>query len=162
MANLNFDATQVDPNNNYEAIPAGEYPAVIVSSEAKQAKSGRGQYLNLELEVVDGEFRGRKLWDILNLWHDNATARDIAQRTLSQICHAVGVLQPRDSSELHGKPMIAIVRVEDDANYGKRNVIKGYKAMAQSAPQPTPQPHTAPQQPQGASVPPWQTAPAGA
>lgn len=166
MANLgNFDASQIDPSNNFDPVPAGEYLTVIVASEAREARSGKGRYLSLELEIVDGPYRGRKLWDNINLWHENPTVREIAQRTLSQICHAVGVLQPQDSAELHGKPLVAIVRVEDDKQYGPRNVIKGYKSAGGQAAQPAapgiPPAQPQPAQPQAAAVPPWQAAPQG-
>ena len=162
MANLgNFDASQIDPSNSFDPVPAGEYLAVIVASEAKEAQTGKGRYLNLELEIIDGPYRGRKLWDIINLWHESDTVRSIAQRTLSQICHAVGVLQPQDSTELHGKPLVAIVRVKDDGQYGPRNVIKGYKSSGGQAAQPA-APTVPPAQPQPqAAAHPWQSAPQG-
>ena len=43
MANLNnFNANQVEPSSNLEAIPAGKYLAVITESELKPTKSGSG------------------------------------------------------------------------------------------------------------------------
>ena len=47
----------------------------------------------------------------------------------SAICRAVGVLTPKDSSELHHKRLIAVVRTETNPDGGSRNVVKGYKAM---------------------------------
>ena len=39
MAQLDFDASNVQPLDVYEAIPAGEYEAVITDSEMKANKS---------------------------------------------------------------------------------------------------------------------------
>lgn len=130
MASLSgFNAAEVDPTDSFTPVPAGDYPVVIVESEMKDTRDGKGQYLQLVLEVIDGNMKGRKLWDRLNLVNANSTAVEIAQKTLSQICHAVKLLQPQDSAELHGKPMKATVIVKDDPGYGPRNEVKGYKPV---------------------------------
>ena len=58
MANLgNFNAAEVDPMTDFEAIPAGKYTVVLTASEMKPTKSNNGRYLELTFEVVDGESR---------------------------------------------------------------------------------------------------------
>ena len=91
----------VEPNAPLEALPAGEYRVQILQSEMRVTKAGTGQMLWLDLEVLEGEHKGRHLYDQLNLINPNPTAEEIAQRTLSAICHAVGKLQVSDSEELH-------------------------------------------------------------
>lgn len=152
MATLNFDARTVEPSAPMGIIPAGDYNVQIVKSEIKPTANGQSHYLQLELEVLDGEFKGRKLWDILNLWNDNETAARIAQQSLSAIGHAVGVLDIRDSEQLHNKPMLASVKVEKgNAQYpDDKNRVKGYgayKGAATSAPAVAPAPAFAPQVP---------------
>jgi hypothetical protein len=127
MASLSgFDASTVEPNG-FDPIPAGEYEVAIVASEMKPTKDGSGKYLNLELQVLSGQFQNRKLFDRLNLENKNAQAVQIAKGTLSGICRAVGVLTPKDSSELHLKPMVASVKVRKSDEHGDQNEIKGYK-----------------------------------
>lgn len=147
MAMLNFNATTVAPATAFEAIPAGNYAAIITESAMKPTKRGDGEYLQLTLQIIDGEHSGRKLFDRLNLNNPNATAVDIAQRTLSAICHAVGVMQPQDSAELHDIPMQVKVGVEKNATDGTNsNVIKGYATAGNGKPaahaMPPPQPAT--------------------
>lgn len=131
-----FDATQVEPQGDYTPIAPGEYKVQIVSSEMVATKSGDGHMLKLEMEVLEGESAGRKLYDRLNLDNPNQQAVEIAQRTLSAICHAVGKLSISDSEELHGLPMIAVVKVDpprtgrDGKEYGASNSIKTYKQIA--------------------------------
>lgn len=126
-----FDATAVEPNQPFEVIPAGKYKVQIVASEIRATKNGEGQYLWMELEIIDGEYQGRKLWDRLNLWNNNQQAVDIAQRTLSAICHAVGELHVSDTETLHFKPMITTVRVKPaDGQYSASNELRGYEAVA--------------------------------
>lgn len=129
-----FNANTVTPATSYEAIPAGSYTAIISESEMKQTKAGTGSYLQLTLQIIDGEHSGRKLWDRLNLENQNVTAVEIAQRTLSAICHAVGVLEPQDSVELHDTPLTIKVGTEQDKMDGSmRNVIKGYSSASGTA-----------------------------
>lgn len=131
MANMNgFNASNYDPMETFEAIPAGDYVAIATDSEQKPTKAGTGSYLQITWEIIEGEFKGRKLWSRLNLENTNVTAVEIAQRELATICRAVGVLQPRDSEELHGKPVTLKVGVEKRKdNDEMTNRIKGYSAV---------------------------------
>ena len=134
MANLSFNAANVSPSVVYAPLPAGDYQAIITESETKATKDGQGQYLQLKLQIQGGEFAGRVLFDRLNLWNNNQQAQEIAQRALSAICHAVGILQVGDSQELHNRPLIASVKVKPaSGNYEANNEIKGYKAAQLSA-----------------------------
>lgn len=133
-ATLNFDATTIDPTDEYQPIPAGSYPVIITDSEIRETKNGSGNYLKITLEIQDGEFRQRKLFHNITLQNQNATAVYIGQKHLSQICHAVGVLQVRNSDELHFKPLIAVVKIrKGDGQYGDSNEVQRYEAMT-SAP----------------------------
>jgi hypothetical protein len=135
MADLRgFNASTVEPSESFDPIPAGEYLCVITASDEKPTKAGNGSYLELEFEVIDGPYKGRKLWDRLNLANPNELAVKIARATLSAICRAVGVMEPKDSCELHDLPLFVKVRVEKRADTDEpSNVIKGYRSRS-SAP----------------------------
>ena len=129
MADLRgFDAQTVEPNDSFDPIPNGDYLCIITASEMKPTKAGDGAYLELELQVIEGPYQGRKLWDRLNLNNANDTTVKIAKGTLSAICRAVGVLQPKDSCELHDIPLLVKVacKKRDDTDE-LTNVIKSYK-----------------------------------
>ena len=129
MATLNMNMTNVAPSQAFTPLPAGDYQAIITESETKATKDGQGQYLQLKLQIQGGDFAGRVLFDRLNLWNNNQQSQEIAQRALSAICHAVGILQVGDSQELHNRPLIATVKVKPaSGNYEANNEIKGYKA----------------------------------
>jgi len=136
MPELNFDATQVDPAGSFEPIPKGDYPAIMIESEFKDTKAGDGQYLQVVWEIMSGEHKGRRLFDRLNLHNKNETAVKIAQGSLSAICHAVGVLHPKMSEELHGKPCLVKVIIEErkDQPGTMKNEVKGYAAINGAAP----------------------------
>ena len=120
-----FDATTVEPNKPLEALPPGRYVVQIVNSEMRPTKDGMGQYLWLEVDVLEGEYAGRKLFDRLNLINSNPTTVEIAQRTLSAICHATGLMQVDDSEQLHLIPLIADVKVQPPKNgYDASNTLR--------------------------------------
>ena len=139
MANLNgFNANNVDPATDFEPIPAGKYAAVITNSEMKPTKSGNGQYLELTFQVIDGPYKNRLLWSRLNLDNPNAQAVQIAHGELSAICRAVGVMQPKDSIELHNLPLLVTVKCKKRDDTGDVvNEIRGYakKEAANGVPQ---------------------------
>lgn len=128
MAQLNFNAAEVQPLETFEAIPAGTYEAVITDSAMKPTKNGTGSYLELTIEIISGDYQGRRVWSRLNLANQNVKAVEIARRELSSICRAVNVMNPGDSSELHNIPfMVVVKRVKrDDDTYS--NEVGGYKA----------------------------------
>ena len=128
MANLNgFNAHEVEPTTAFEPLPAGKYVAAITGSEMKATKRGDGSYLQLEFMVLDGECKGRKVWDRLCINHPNDLTQKIARGSLSAICRAVGVMQPRDSVELHNLPLLITVKVKKRDDTGElTNEVKGY------------------------------------
>ena len=119
-----FDASAVEPSN-YDVLPPGKYLAQIIASEMRATKDGNGQYLYLELDILDSQHAGRKLFDRLNLVNANPDAVQMAQRTLSSICRAVGKWQVSNSEQLHLIPLIADVRVRPPkGQYGESNSIR--------------------------------------
>ena len=129
-----FDANQVAPNE-FGAIPAGDYDAIITESKWESTKSGNGKFLTLKLQILNGQYQNRVLWDRLNLINPNAQAVQIAKGTLSAICRAVDVLTPKDSAELHNRPLKIAVKVGKDDKGNPANEIKGYKSRHVGAPQ---------------------------
>ena len=133
MGNLDFDSTNIAPSAPLDAVPAGKYVCRISATEIKENSKGTGRYLQLTLDVTEGEFRGRKLFDRLNLWNSNVQAKEIAEKTLSAICHAVGILKVRNHEELRNKSVLAKVALRNSPEYGEQNDVKGYEAAAASS-----------------------------
>ena len=148
MADLNgFNANQVEPTTEFEAIPAGKYLAMITESEMKPTKSGAGSYLQLTFQILEGPYKGRFLWSRLNLNNANGTAVQIARSELSAICRAVGVMTPNDSVELHNLPLLITVKCKKRDDTGDvTNEIKGFAKREAANGQP---------QQAATSTPPW-------
>lgn len=166
MANLTgFDASKQGEMLNFDAFPAHKALGMMTKSEMKPTKAGTGSYLECEFTLLDGQYKGRKVWARLNLSNPNKQAEDIARRELGAICKAVGIITPLDSADLHNKPIMLDIGYEaaapatnDKPATKAQNVIKGYTpatgTAGAAAPSPTPQGFTQVAKP--AAVPPWQ------
>ena len=128
MEDLGFDADQVEPRTGFEPLPDGDYRVLIMDSDWHTTKAGNGQYLKLQFEVLDGACKGRYLWLNLNLKNQSEKAVQIAQAELSAICRAVGVTKPKDSTDLHNKPLV--VKVGRDKKDPEQNRIKEFMPTA--------------------------------
>lgn len=135
MADLGgpFDANAKE-NNPSNALPAGEYPVVLVASSRPEGKS----YLKCEFQITAGEFKNRKLFHYFNLWHANTEPRDIAKGQFSQFCRAVGVLTPSDSKDLEMKPLIIKLNAKDSGDGVQNNITKFSPKPLATAPAPAP------------------------
>jgi len=126
MANLaDIDTSNVAPAT-FDPIPAGEYVAVITASERKSSE--KGQYIELTLQVIDGQYENRKVWDRLTIiGGEKAVGRGLSM--LSALKVATGVLAPQDSAELHDIPIRIKVGIEPaSGEYAAKNNVKGYSA----------------------------------
>lgn len=148
--------------STFEPIPPGEYPMHITASEMVNTASGTGQYLKLEMEIIDGPQAGRKLTERLNLINPNAKAVEIAQRSLRGIVFACGLGACQDSEQLHMRRMNVSVDVEErnDKPGQFTNRIKGYKPGGSASSGPAPSSSPQPQQQKaaaggGGATPPW-------
>lgn len=127
-AELNFDATNIAPSTGYETVPAGWYNVAMDESEMKPTKDGAGTFLEARFDILDGQYKGRKLFSRMNLRNPSAQAMEIAQKELSAIAHAVGILVVQNSAMLHGHPLKVKVKIrKGDDQYEDQNQIISYK-----------------------------------
>ena len=97
-----------------ERLPEGSYRAKIVDSEVDGV-------LLLIFEVCDGQFKGRKLPVVLDIFSRDMKYALSGRCEMQAIAHAAGVVNLRDTSTLHDLPMIVYVVCK-----GKINYIHGY------------------------------------
>jgi len=155
MAQFNFDASQVAPQQSSGPLPAGVYLAHIVESDVQPLKSGNGEGLKLTFEIIDGQHKGRKVYENLNIRHTSEDTQRIAQSQLSALCHAVNVIKLMDTAALHFKPVRINVTVREAVGqYKASNNIKGYEAAGAGISAPATAPTPAPV----AEAPVWPTA----
>ena len=95
----------------------------------KETKAGTGQYLQLNIQILDDPYTGRLVFERLNLINPNETAVKIANRVLADICSACGVMEVEDSEELHGIEFkIKLVVKEAEGDWPAGNEVKKYLA----------------------------------
>ena len=136
MARIDFNATGVQPTELYEAIPAGWYNVIVDQSEMKPAKAEGNWYLEVRLNILDGQYTGRKLFARMNLRNQNPKAQEIAYRELAGLCQAVGRMQVGDSAELHNQPLKVKIKVRAaQGEYEAANEVQVYANInAQTGP----------------------------
>lgn len=112
MAQLNFDASTVAPQQPMEALPAGWYKAAMEKSDMEPTNDGTGMILKTEFVILEGPFKGRKIFENFNMQNKNPQAVEIAQQALSALCHATNVIRVTDSVQLHNIPLFVKLKVE--------------------------------------------------
>lgn len=129
MANLSFNSAGKDSGGDFEPLPVGDYNAMIIETDVRPNKKGTGQYLLVVSHILDEEYAGRRVYDYINIDHPNDKVVAIAERTLAELCNAVGVLEFEDTQELHDIPMVVRLKVEaGNEQFGPSNKVKKYMA----------------------------------
>ena len=132
MANIELDIDNTE-STEFELIPNGEYKAIMIESSVQQTKAGTGTYLKATWLIVDGEYEGRKIWEMYTLTNPNAKATQIGRGQLKSIAMAQGKTSGivNDSEDMHDKPVIIKVKTEPgQGEYGPKNRISGYMPIA--------------------------------
>jgi hypothetical protein len=120
------DAVDTTTAPSYEALPAGDYFAVVTQTDVKTTKAGTGQYVAVTLEVADGPHKGRRVWDNINFQNPSAKAQEIGKRQLAELCKACGVTTLQRTEQLHGKVIKVRLGQEPGQDGTLRNRVKGY------------------------------------
>ena len=97
----------------------------------RQTKSG-GRMLGLQLEAVDGPFKGKRTWINLVYAYDNGTPQKDGKTLLGffllkRLAIACGVDTSRglDVAQLYNKPVAVQLSVSKDLSDNDRNELKG-------------------------------------
>ena len=125
MGVLKFDMTGVEPGQDFDTpIPKGTYKMRILDIKDEPSKSdGRPMY-TVELEVIDGEYKGRRVWDYIKY------ADDTSQWKLRQLLEALRVISKTGKQKGSFNPEkfigdIVVVRVkhEHSEDYGTQSKV---------------------------------------
>lgn len=120
MGVLKFDMTDVEPGQDFDTpIPKGVYKMRILEIEDGESnRDGRPMY-TVELEVTEGEYKGRRLWDYIK-YED-----DTSQWKLRQLLEALQVISKTgkqkgsfNPQKYEGTVLVVRVKHETDDDYG--------------------------------------------
>jgi hypothetical protein len=127
------DVEAAEDSQDFDPMPAGDYRVVVDGGEEKATKAGNGVRLVLTLVVVDGEYKGRKLWASFNVENPNPKAVEIARSQLKQLIGAVGLKSfPRDTSDLEGIPFLVRVALKPPTDPYPGNECKRFMSLEKS------------------------------
>jgi hypothetical protein len=129
FANFNLDDIE---DAGFDLLPDGDYPVVVVSAEAKPHKDGHGKRVNLKLQVTDGQYRGRVLFDGLSVVHRSEKAQQIALQKVKALLKSAKATDTRLST-FPGLECLAAVKTSKQEGYEARNEVKGYKPFPAKA-----------------------------
>ena len=122
-----FDATQVDTSDEFEAIPAGQYPMMLKEAMTKSNNAGTGTNLVFKGEVIDGNYKGRIVFCNLSIENPNQTTVKIAVKQLAKLCLAVGLPRITSPEQLNGKIFVGVVGLQKDDK--TRNDLRDFKPL---------------------------------
>jgi len=126
-----------------EPIPAGEKLMFqFVAAEEPEGKT----YLKLTAKCVsEGKYKGRVVFNYLNLQHAKTDVREMAIKELAAIKRAICVLNLRDKSQMLNITFVGTVGVQKgEGEYGPSNRFTKYESRADASrtqatkPAPTP------------------------
>lgn len=131
-----FDPSSAPPSErSFDLIPKSWQPMQVVESDMQATRDGTGQMASFTFEIIDGPFKGRKIWKRMNVVNKSAQAQEIGRRELADLCRAVGLASITDTEQTHGKPFTGRVGVEKgDGQYEDKNTVVGFKPFENPAP----------------------------
>lgn len=149
MAAFNYDqGAQPQARDDYSIMPEGDYVGHVEESEITENKARTGDILKLTWILDTEGFKGRKIWQRINVRHQTAEAQRIGQIELANVKAALGLAQVQitDTLQLHNKQAGLRIKIEKGTpgtKYDKdSNVV--FDVVPASGVAAAPQPGTAP------------------
>ena len=111
MAGFNLDIAEIEIEDGFSALKPGSYLMQVVGSDVQPNKKGTGQYVKLEIEILEPN-AGRMIFEYCNFKHDDETTQKIGQQNL-KIIQKLTKLEKFDQSELcHNIPFYADIMIK--------------------------------------------------
>lgn len=116
FGNQAFDPNTVEPQEDFMVLPPGKYLVLIEKAEVRTTKKNDGHFIYLELQVLDGKHKGRKLFDRINIDNPSRQCVEIGLRCMSALSRAIGLQAVSDDSQLINKTVVAHAKVKSEQN----------------------------------------------
>ncbi len=153
---ISFNRNELPEQDSFEPIPAAWYPARIVEAEAKDSKSGNGQYINVQWEIMGAKFAGRKVFGRITTRNVNEVAEEIGRKQIRELMEATGLVTLSKTEQLSGKTCEIKVSVNPATDkYEASNDVKRYRAAGGSS-LPAAQPASQTAAPAATAKKPWE------
>jgi hypothetical protein len=113
MAQLSFNATGIQPATVAKPqLPVSDklgHLMMIVASDIVENKSKTGGYVELELSIIEGQYKGESGLYRINLFNPSEVAVRIAEGQMAALCLVTGVIDVKDTQQLHNIPFRGVV-----------------------------------------------------
>jgi len=129
MAKLpgSFNSSKQKGMDDLEALPRDRYTLEVQTTDYAQNKKKNGHILKVKMKVLGGKYNGRIIFRNLNLDNPSATAVEMANKELTSIAQACGVVVTDESSVIHGIPFEADLTIKTGSgDYPDSNDVKKY------------------------------------
>ena len=128
----------VEPQADIDIYPPGKYPVLIEKAEVRQTKKKNGHLIALELQILNGPHRGRKLYDNINIENPSEQCVEIGMRVFEALGRAIGLPAITNTDQLLNQTVVAHVKVDK----GGQNNVRTYSAAGQQTAAPAVAPAT--------------------
>jgi hypothetical protein len=129
-------ANEAQQSSGFSPIPAGTIARVmIVKCEDKSTQAG-GNQLVFEFDVIEGPYKGRKIWDRHNYNCPSSTkAEEIAWRAIGELTEACWPGQKKQAQlhEYEGKVLVVKTKLGKEYNGNVPTEIAKYMADGAAA-----------------------------
>jgi hypothetical protein len=108
---LDFATDNLGDVDSFDPIPDGRYDVVASAVAVKPTKDGTGRMLTVTWTVIDGDYKGRKLFDRLNVVNKSEVAQKIGRAQLGNRLKATGLEGENDMGKIVGRECNLSVRI---------------------------------------------------
>ena len=116
-----------------DILPNGDYAVVVEEALVKETKDGTGEYIRAKLKVIEGERKGKVLFQMFNIKNKNSEAVRIGHQQLKAFMKAAGFSSfvIKSATDLEGAKTVAVVKSKTD-DYGEKNIVSYFKEYKSS------------------------------
>lgn len=108
MAALDDDYDQTaEPSAGFDTMPEHECVAQVIESDKKTTTAGTGKYIALTWEIIEGPYKGRRIWTNFNIKNPSEKAQQIGNAEFAAVRLAMFGSKDKvikDTNELHNLP----------------------------------------------------------
>lgn len=109
----------MERKGTYSVIPVGEYRVQIVQSTDAISQSSGKDMIKLELEILDGQFKGRKIWQ-------NIVDNQYADQTVYEIYRSCGLQIPKSINSAMFRNLVGKIKTKIREYNGSQNAEVNY------------------------------------
>jgi|GEM_PF-4863327 len=129
-----------ESRGSFELLPKGDYALRAIEIKLENckptAKDPQGKYIDVQFEITEGPYEGRRVFQMFNIVNKNPEAVNIALSDIKQWIGATGEAAEGELTikrifDLEGRQCVGTLGVQKGKNgYEDKNVIKVFKVMS--------------------------------